>query len=185
MRAAGSNIPVIVQTAHGGIDNVISAIQCGRGRFRGQAVGAERLQASLRNAISTHALADEVTRIKRSHSGTLTFKDIVTRNAEMQNVLRSAEKATTSAIPVLIEGESGTGKELLARAIHGASLRKLKPFIAVNCGAIPRELVESQLFGHEKGAFTGADRVHEGFFEQANGGTILLDEIGDCRWRRK
>jgi DNA-binding NtrC family response regulator len=108
-----------------------------------------------------------------------TFGDIIYRSAVMKTLIARAKKAAVRDVPVLIEGESGTGKELLARAIHGASLRKSKPFIAVNCGAIPRELVESQLFGHEKGAFTGADRVHEGFFEQANGGTILLDEIGE------
>jgi DNA-binding NtrC family response regulator len=179
MRAAGSNVPVIVQTAHGGIDNVISAMRAGAADFVVKPVGAERLQVSLRNAIATHALADEVTRIKRSQSGTLTFKDIVTRNAEMQNVLRAAEKATTSAIPVLIEGESGVGKEMIARAIHGSGERRAKPFIAVNCGAIPENLVESILFGHEKGAFTGATERHPGKFVEATGGTLFLDEVGE------
>jgi DNA-binding NtrC family response regulator len=179
MRATGSNVPVIVQTAHGGIDNVISAMRAGAADFVVKPVGAERLQVSLRNAISTHALADEVTRIKRSQSGTLTFKDIVTRNAEMQNVLRSAEKATASAIPVLIEGESGVGKEMIARAIHGSGERRAKPFIAVNCGAIPENLVESILFGHEKGAFTGATDRHTGKFVEASGGTLFLDEVGE------
>jgi len=108
-----------------------------------------------------------------------TFGDIIYRSAVMKTLVARAKKAALRDVPVLIEGESGTGKELLARAIHGASVRRSKPFIPVNCGAIPRELVESQLFGHEKGAFTGADRAHEGFFEQANAGTIFLDEIGE------
>jgi DNA-binding NtrC family response regulator len=179
MRSAGLNIPVIVQTAHGGIDNVISAMRAGAADFVVKPVGAERLQVSLRNALSTHALADEITRIKRSQSGTLTFKDIVTRNAAMQIVLRSAEKAATSGIPVLIEGESGVGKEMIARAVHGSGERRAKPFIAVNCGAIPENLVESILFGHEKGAFTGATERHAGKFVEASGGTLFLDEVGE------
>ena len=118
-------------------------------------------------------------RIKRSRAGTLTFKDIVTRSARMQAVLRTAEKAAASAIPVLIEGESGVGKELIARAIHGSGERRAKPFVAVNCGAIPDNLVESILFGHEKGAFTGATERHTGKFVEASGGTLFLDEVGE------
>ena len=97
----------------------------------------------------------------------------------MQSVLRSAEKATASAIPVLIDGESGVGKEMIARAIHGSGERRAKPFIAVNCGAIPENLVESILFGHEKGAFTGATERHTGKFVEASGGTLFLDEVGE------
>jgi DNA-binding NtrC family response regulator len=179
LRASGCNVPVIVQTAHGGIDNVISAMRAGAVDFVVKPVGAERLQVSLRNAIATRALEGEITRIKRSQSGTLTFKDIVTRNAEMEAVLRAAEKAAASAIPVLIEGESGVGKELIARAIHGSSERRAKPFVAVNCGAIPDNLVESILFGHEKGAFTGAVERHVGKFAEASGGTLFLDEVGE------
>ena len=97
----------------------------------------------------------------------------------MKPVLRSAEKAAASAIPVLIEGESGTGKELIARAIHGAGARRAKPFVAVNCGALPENLVESILFGHEKGSFTGATEKHTGKFVEADGGTLFLDEVGE------
>jgi DNA-binding NtrC family response regulator len=179
LRSAGSNVPVIVQTAHGGIDNVISAMRAGAIDFVVKPVGAERLQVSLRNALATSALEGEITRIKRSQSGTLTFKDIVTRNKAMLAVMHSAEKASASAIPVLIEGESGVGKELIARAIHGSSDRRAKPFIAVNCGAIPENLVESILFGHEKGAFTGATDRHLGKFAEASGGTLFLDEVGE------
>ena len=118
-------------------------------------------------------------RMKRSRAGTLTFNDIVTRSPRMQAVLRIAEKAAASLIPVLIEGESGVGKELIARAIHGSGERRAKPFVAVNCGAIPENLVESTLFGHEKGAFTGATESHIGKFVEASGGTLFLDEVGE------
>ena len=179
MREAGNTLPVIVQTAHGGIDNVISAMRAGAVDFVVKPVGAERLQVSLRNALEKSALEDELGRIKRSQSGTLTFKDIVTRNDKMRAVLRTAGKAAASAIPVLIEGESGVGKELIARAIHGQGERRAKPFVAVNCGAIPENLVESILFGHEKGAFTGATERHTGKFVEASGGTLFLDEVGE------
>jgi DNA-binding NtrC family response regulator len=179
MRDAGVNVPVIVQTAHGGIDKVVSAMRAGAADFVVKPVGAERLQVSLRNALSTSALETEFQRLKRSRAGTLTFRDIITRNARMQNVLRIAEKAAASLIPVLIEGESGVGKELIARAIHGSGERRAKPFVAVNCGAIPENLVESTLFGHEKGAFTGATEKHIGKFLEASGGTLFLDEVGE------
>jgi DNA-binding NtrC family response regulator len=179
MRDAGINIPVIVQTAHGGIDNVVSAMRAGAQDFVVKPVGAERLQVSLRNALNASALKGELQRIKHSREGKLTFKDIVTRSEAMENVLRSAKKAATSSIPVLIEGESGVGKELIARAIHGSSERSSKPFVAVNCGAIPDNLVESILFGHEKGAFTGATEKHSGKFVEASGGTLFLDEVSE------
>jgi DNA-binding NtrC family response regulator len=179
MREAGLSVPVIVQTAHGGIDNVISAMRAGAVDFVVKPAGAERLQVSLRNALATSALETEVQRFKRSREGTLTFKDIVTRSPRMQAVLKTAEKAAASAIPVLIEGESGVGKELIARAIHGSGERRSRPFVAVNCGAIPDNLVESTLFGHEKGAFTGATERHAGKFVEASGGTLFLDEVGE------
>ena len=179
MREAGLDLPVIVQTAHGGIDNVVSAMRAGAIDFVVKPVGAERLQVSLRNALAARALEGELNRIKRSRAGTLTFKDIVTCSPHMLAVLRTAEKAAASAIAVLIEGESGVGKELIARAIHGSGGRRAKPFIAVNCGAIPDNLVESTLFGHEKGAFTGASDRHAGKFIEAAGGTLFLDEIGE------
>jgi len=179
MREAGIAVPVIVQTAHGGIDNAVSAMRAGAADFVVKPVGAERLQVSLANALEKSALADELARMKRSQAGTLTFKDIVTRSPKMQSVLRNAEKAATSTIPVLIDGESGVGKELIARAIHGQGERRARPFVAVNCGAIPDNLVESILFGHEKGAFTGATEKHSGKFLEASGGTLFLDEVGE------
>src|SRR6187431_2356256 len=179
LRDAGINVPVIVQTAHGGIDNVISAMRAGASDFVVKPASPERLQVSLKNALTQSALAGELQRMKRSQSGTLTFADIVTRSTAMTAALRNAEKAAVSSIPVLIEGESGVGKELIARAIHGSGERRAKPFVAVNCGAIPENLVESTLFGHEKGAFTGATEKHTGKFVEASGGTLFLDEVGE------
>jgi len=179
IRDAGLSLPVIVQTAHGGIDNVVSAMRAGAQDFVVKPAGIERLQVSLRNALNTSALKGELQRIRHSREGRLTFADIITRSEAMTAVLRTAQKAAASSIPVLIEGESGVGKELFARAIHGSGERKAKPFVAVNCGAIPDNLVESILFGHEKGAFTGATERHTGKFVEASGGTLFLDEVGE------
>ncbi|MBV9565056.1 MAG: sigma-54-dependent Fis family transcriptional regulator [Bradyrhizobium sp.] len=179
LREAGVDIPVIVQTAHGGIDNVVSAMRAGAQDFVVKPVGMERLQVSLRNALNTSALKGELQRIRHSREGRLTFSDIITRSEAMAQVMRTARKAAASAIPVLIEGESGVGKELFARAIHGSGERRAKPFVAVNCGAIPDNLVESILFGHEKGAFTGATERHMGKFVEASGGTLFLDEVSE------
>src|ERR1700729_3864170 len=179
MRQAAIGVPVIVQTAHGGIDNVVSAMRAGAIDFVVKPVGAERLHVSLRNALNASALEGELQRMKKSRSGTLGFADIITKSPSMQAVIRIAEKAAASAIPVLISGESGVGKELIARAIHGSSERRSKPFVAVNCGAMPENLVESILFGHEKGAFTGATERHTGKFVEASGGTLFLDEVGE------
>src|SRR6187549_3511447 len=179
LRDAGVSLPVIVQTAHGGIDNVVSAMRAGAQDFVVKPVGFERLQVSLRNALNTSALKGELQRIRHSREGRLTFADIITRSETMANVMKAAKKAAGSSIPVLIEGESGVGKELFARAIHGTSDRSAKPFVAVNCGAIPDNLVESILFGHEKGAFTGATERHTGKFVEASGGTLFLDEVGE------
>ena len=179
IREAGLTVPVIVQTAHGGIDNVVSAMRAGAQDFVVKPVGMERLQVSLRNALNASALKGELQRIRHSREGRLTFSDIITRSEAMTGVMRIAQKAAASSIPVLIEGESGAGKELFARAIHGSGERKSKPFIAVNCGAIPENLVESILFGHEKGAFTGATERHTGKFVEASGGTLFLDEVSE------
>jgi DNA-binding NtrC family response regulator len=179
IREAALNIPVVVQTAHGGIDNVVSAMRAGAHDFVVKPVGMERLQVSLRNALNASALKGELQRIRHSREGRLTFADIITRSDTMAAVMRTAQKAAASSIPVLIEGESGVGKELFARAIHGSSERRSKPFVAVNCGAIPDNLVESILFGHEKGAFTGATERHTGKFVEASGGTLFLDEISE------
>src|ERR1700759_469360 len=179
IREAGLAIPVVVQTAHGGIDNVVSAMRAGAQDFVVKPVGMERLQVSLQNALTTSALKGELQRIRHSREGRLTFSDIITRSEIMTGVMRTARKAAASTIPVLIEGESGVGKELFARAIHGSGERKSKPFVAVNCGAIPDNPGESILFGHEKGSFTGAPERHTGKFVEASGGTLFLDEVSE------
>ena len=133
----------------------------------------------MRSALKIEALAGEITRIKKRAEGTLTFGDLVIRGDAMNKVVTLGRRAAASTIPVLIEGESGVGKELIARAIQGESDRKARPFITVNCGAIPENLVESILFGHEKGSFTGATDKRVGKFQEADGGTLFLDEVGE------
>ena len=179
LRELGLSVPVIVQTAHGGIDNVVQAMRAGAQDFVVKPVGVERLQVSLRNALEQSALRGELQRIRHAREGRLNFKDIITRSTAMHGVLHTSRKAAGSSIPVLIEGESGVGKELIARAIHGTGERAAKPFVAVNCGAIPDNLVESILFGHEKGSFTGATEKHTGKFVEAHGGTLFLDEVSE------
>jgi DNA-binding NtrC family response regulator len=179
MRERGVAVPAIVQTAHGSIEAVIAAMRAGAIDFVVKPVGAERLQVSIKNALRVDALEDELRRATRRNAGELGFKDIVSRADSMARTVRLAERAAKSHIPILIEGESGVGKELMARAIQGSSDRRGKSFVTVNCGALPETLVESILFGHEKGSFTGASEKHIGKFAEANGGTLFLDEIGE------
>ncbi len=173
------NIPVIVQTAHGSIDAAINAMRAGACDFVIKPVSPERLEVSMRNALKINVLEGEIKRIKRKSDGNLTFENLITKSPVMSRVIALGKRAAASNIPVLIEGESGVGKEVIARAIQGESDRSGKPFVTVNCGAIPENLVESILFGHEKGAFTGATDKRKGKFEEANGGTLFLDEIGE------
>jgi len=179
MRERGLFIPVIVQTSQGGIETVVTAMRHGAFDFVVKPASPERLQTAIANALKVEALGDEAKRARRPAGGSLTFKDLVTGSAAMERVVRLGRKAAASNIPILIEGESGVGKELVARAIQGAGDRRNRPFVTVNCGAIPENLVESILFGHEKGAFTGATEKHTGKFVEADTGTLFLDEIGD------
>ncbi|HMN37171.1 MAG TPA: sigma-54 dependent transcriptional regulator [Hyphomicrobium sp.] len=171
--------PVIVQTAHGSIDAAISAMRAGAVDFVVKPASPERLDVSIKSALKIEALAGEINRIKKKAEGTLTFSDLVMRGDAMKRVISLGRRAAASNIPVLIEGESGVGKELIARAIQGESERAGKPFVVVNCGAIPENLVESILFGHEKGSFTGAVDKRIGKFQEADGGTLFLDEVGE------
>ncbi|OJU52409.1 MAG: sigma-54-dependent Fis family transcriptional regulator [Mesorhizobium sp. 61-13] len=179
MRERGIAIPVIVQTAQGGIETVVLAMRHGAFDFVVKPASPDRLQTSISNALKVEAVEGEVKRSARRGSGSLTFKDLVTHSPTMERVIRLGQKAAASHIPILIEGESGVGKELVARAIQGTSDRRSRPFVTVNCGAIPDNLVESILFGHEKGSFTGATEKHTGKFVEAHSGTLFLDEIGD------
>jgi len=172
-------VPVIVQTAHSSLETVVSAMRNGAVDFFVKPVAPERLIVSLRNVMKLGELETIVRTDRSRRAGTLTLADIVTRSPAMDRVLTLAQKAAKSPIPVLIEGETGTGKELIARVIQGMGDRASKPFVTVNCGAIPAHLVESTLFGHKKGAFTGAIADHAGKFTEAHGGTLFLDEIGE------
>ncbi|ALL12237.1 sigma-54-dependent transcriptional regulator [Caulobacter henricii] len=179
MRSRGHAQPVIVLTASGGVDTVVRAMQAGATDFFIKPASPERITVSIRNALSMGDLKGEVERLTKRTAGRTTFADLIGTSPAMTLVKRMGERAAKSAIPILITGESGVGKELIARAVHGSSDRAGKPFVAVNCGAIPENLVESILFGHEKGSFTGATDKHLGKFKEADGGTLFLDEVGE------
>jgi DNA-binding NtrC family response regulator len=179
LRGRGFGQPVIVLTATGGIDTVVKAMQAGAQDFFVKPASPERIMVSIRNALQMGELKGEVDRLNKKASGRIAFSDLVGSSPAMAQVMRLGERAAKSQIPILLLGESGSGKEVIARAVHGSSDRAGKPFVAVNCGAIPENLVESILFGHEKGSFTGAVDKHLGKFQEANGGVLFLDEIGE------
>jgi DNA-binding NtrC family response regulator len=179
LQAIRGDVPVIVQTSQGSIETVIKAMRAGADDFVVKPVSPERLRVSIQNLLKVNALTEEVKRLNKKVGGTLTFDDLIASSPAMQNVLRLGKRGAQSNIPVLIEGESGVGKEMFARAIQGDSERSGKPFVTVNCGAIPENLVESILFGHEKGSFTGATSKHMGKFQEADGGTLFLDEVAE------
>jgi DNA-binding NtrC family response regulator len=181
LRVSHPDLPVIVLTAKGGIDSAVEAMRAGANDFLVKPASPERIAVSIRNQLKIGTLSHEVTRLKKKSDNRLTFADLVAKSAAMRQVFRLGERAAQSNIPILIEGESGVGKELIARAIQGSSDRSGRPFVTVNCGAIPENLIESILFGHEKGSFTGATDKHLGKFQEADGGTLFLDEIGELR----
>lgn len=164
-----AGLPVIILTAHGSIPDAVSATQQGVFSFLTKPVDRDALYKAIDEALSLRApISDDRWR-----------EAIVTRNPLMQRLLEQAHMVAQSDVSILINGQSGTGKEVLAQAIHAASPRAAKPFIAINCGALPEQLLESELFGHARGAFTGAVSAREGLFQAAEGGTLFLDEIGD------
>lgn len=179
MQEANINIPTIVQTAQGGIDTIVSAMQKGAKDFMVKPASVERILISIKNALETTELHKEISRIRKKTQGVFKFADLIASSPAMDRVKSLGLKGAQSNIPILIEGESGVGKEVIARAIQGSSARSGKPFITVNCGAIPENLVESILFGHEKGSFTGATHKQSGKFLEADGGTLFLDEVGE------
>ncbi len=179
MRTAGVATPVIVLTANGGIETVVKAMQAGAQDFFVKPVGPDRLLVGVRNALQMTQLTAEIGRLKKRASGRSSFDDMVGDSEPMRMVKALGQRAAKSSIPVLITGESGVGKEVMARYLHTHSRRADKAFISVNCAAIPDNLLESELFGHEKGAFTGAAKQTKGKVELANGGTFFLDEVGD------
>jgi DNA-binding NtrC family response regulator len=179
VRPVRPNLPIIVRTGYDDIDMAVEAMKAGATDFVKKYDSPEKLKKSIDDALRMHVLNDEISLIKRTISGVTTFDDIIGESAAIKEMKNLGKRVSTSDIPVLLEGESGSGKEFMARAIHDLSKRSGKPFIAVNCGAIPENLVESILFGHEKGAFTGALYKTFGKFREADGGTIFLDEVGE------
>jgi two-component system nitrogen regulation response regulator NtrX len=178
VRQAAPETVVIMMSGHATIDTAVEATRLGAFDFFEKPVSLERLLVVLRNATRNRALETENRRLRASWAAA-----IVGRAPAIERVLGEIEKAGPADARVLIQGENGTGKELVARALHAASPRRSMPFVAVNCSAIPEELVESELFGHERGAFTGATQSRRGRFEEAHGGALFLDEIGDLSAR--
>jgi DNA-binding NtrC family response regulator len=171
---------VIMITGNVLVDNTISALRGGAYDFIGKPINLEELRVTIRNGIEARHLRREVDQVRKERARQFSFEQIVGQSPTMQKMLNLAAKVAESEVSsVLLQGESGTGKDLVAKAIHYGSRRAENPFIAINCAALPATLIESELFGYEKGAFTDAKARKEGLFEQAEGGTLLLDEIGE------
>ncbi len=177
IKAKDALIPIIIITAHATVDLSIQALRCGAYDMLTKPFEPEELLSRLRNALRQTELVEENQSLKQQIANQ--FGALIGHSPNLLSVLDTARKVASRDIPVLIMGESGTGKELVASAIHEHSSRRDKRFLAINCGAIPETLLESELFGHRKGAFTGADREHIGLVESADGGTLFLDEIGN------
>ncbi len=179
LRLLAPNMPVIILTGHGTIESAVEAMKQGAYSYVTKPFDARDLLFQIEKAMENRRLAWEIRRLKNILEEKYDFGNIVARSEKMRGVLEIVSRIAQNESTVYIQGESGTGKELIAKAIHLASDRKEKPFIALNCAAIPETLLESKPFGHEKGAFTGATQSARGCFTQAHGGTIFLDEIGD------
>jgi two-component system, NtrC family, nitrogen regulation response regulator NtrX len=171
-----TDVPVVMISGHGNIETAVESIKLGAFDFISKPLDLNRLLVTVRNALDRNVLVNETKALKKKISQTY---EMVGKSVPMQQIRELISKVASTDARVLIAGENGTGKELVARAIHQNSNRSAGPFIEVNCAAIPSELIESQLFGHEKGSFTSAIKQRKGDFEQAAGGTLFLDEIGD------
>jgi DNA-binding NtrC family response regulator len=181
IRALVPDLPVIMITAYGTVGNVVDAIRAGASNFVQKPWDNEKLLADIRIAIGKNRAEQEVVHLKRTLKQRVSFENIVGKSEPMLRLFDLVAQVAPSRSTVLIQGESGTGKELIAKAIHAHSPRRDKPFIPVNTGAVPSDLLESTLFGHERGAFTSAVAAKKGLFEVADGGTLFLDEIGTMR----
>ena len=179
VRSLNLSTAVVIMTAFGTIEGAVTAMREGAYDYLTKPINLDELDALLHRIEEIQNLKSENKILREQLKEKYSFSGIVTQSDEMENVINTAARVAQSSASVLIRGESGTGKELIAKTIHFASERKDKPFIAVNCAALNENLLESELFGHEKGAFTGADKLRRGRFELADGGTIFLDEIGD------
>ena len=175
------SIPVVVLTARSDPEDVVRCMQLGALDYLTKPFDAARLVTSVRNALERGQLQVRVNRLVTELRDQRGLSRLLGESPAVEGVVNLLQRATGNDVTVLLLGESGTGKEVAARAIHAESSRRMEPFVAVNCGAIPETLIESQLFGHERGAFTGADSSHKGFFEQADRGTLFLDEVSELR----
>ncbi len=172
-------LPVIILTADREVATVVTAMQRGAHDYLAKPVDRTKLATTVRNATELHRLKLRVSTLEREVEGAASYKGIIGESPAMQSLFRELDRVAPTDVSVLIHGESGTGKELIARAIHDSSARAGGPFVALNCAAVPESLQESEFFGHEKGAFTGALARRLGRFELANGGTLFLDEVGE------
>jgi len=179
VRALNPEIPVVVMTAYGTVESAVAAMKRGAADYLGKPVDLDELEVLVARTLERRALVSENRALREQVESRYRLAGLETGNARMQEAINVAARAAASRATILVQGESGTGKELLARAIHYASPRRRGPLVAVNVAALPETLLESELFGHERGAFTGADREHRGRFELADGGTLFLDEVGD------
>ena len=179
IRTAKVDVPVIVMTAYGAVDSAVESIRRGAYHYLTKPFKLDELVIFVQRALEGRALRRETAELRRTLGEQFSLAGVIARSAAMQRIVTIIERVAPSDVPVLITGETGTGKSMIARAIHGANRRMAKPFIAVNCAALPEQLLESELFGHVKGSFTGATSDHPGLFATADGGTILLDEIGE------
>jgi two-component system NtrC family response regulator len=179
IKIINANLPVIMITAFGEVEKAVQAMQSGAFTYLTKPFNNDALVANINKAIEHYNLARENTRLRSEMQDRYKFANIIGKNQVMQQIYNLIEKVAPTDATVLISGESGTGKELVARAIHFNSTREKGPFISLNCAALPESLLESELFGHEKGAFTGAASMRKGKFEAADHGTIFLDEIGE------
>ena len=177
--ALNPSIPVILITAYASIDRAVTAMKSGAYDYLTKPINIEELLVILERALEHKTLVSENIRLQRSLEIQFSFEGLIASSPEMQEALNMAGRVADTKATVLLRGESGTGKEVMARAIHYSSSRRNNPFIAFNVAALSSGLIESELFGHEKGAFTGANRLRIGRFEQAHGGTLFIDEIGD------
>lgn len=181
VRKVNDQVIFLIITAYGSVENALEACRLGADDYMTKPFGKEQLLFTIEKAVRFRTLQRENKDLRNQLSGKFKFKNMVANSGRMQDVLRMTQRVANSNASVLILGESGTGKELIARAVHHNSPRKDKPLITINCPSIPDNLLESELFGHVKGSFTGAIKDRMGKFEQANGGSIFLDEIGDLR----
>jgi len=179
IRQMDENLPVIMLSAQGSIEVAVESLRYGAYDYFSKPIDQQKLELAIKNAIKNYDLQKELQNLKENVRREYSFDNIITADGKMQDVFKLVSKVLDNDISVLIYGESGTGKELIARAIHYNGKRKDKPFVVVNCASIPRELLESELFGHEKGSFTGAHQRKLGKFELAKDGTIFLDEVGE------